>query len=61
MAEEILISNDLTREAKYHSLILQIRSVIGEERNLIANLANIASGLKYGMEFFWVGFYIVDK
>ncbi|HWY34183.1 MAG TPA: GAF domain-containing protein [Nitrosopumilaceae archaeon] len=31
------------------------------EKDLTANLANISSAVKYAMNFFWVGFYIVKK
>ncbi len=30
------------------------------EPNIIANLANIAAGLKEAFGFFWVGFYLVE-
>lgn len=59
MPEELIIAQGLTKEEKYKSLLPQIRALIGEEPDLIANLANLASALKYGMNFFWVGFYLV--
>ncbi len=48
-----------TKEAKYESLIPQLNSLVEGETDLIANLANIVSALKYGMNFFWVGIYFV--
>jgi len=61
MAEELLISNDLTKSEKYESLIPQIEALVTGEPDLTANLANIAAALKYGMGFFWVGFYLVKE
>lgn len=59
MAEELIVSNTATKEEKYQSLIPQIEALVTGEPDLTANLANIASALKYGMDFFWVGFYLV--
>ncbi len=61
MAEELLINNQATKEEKYTSLIPQIEALVTGEPDLTANLANIASALKYGMGFFWVGFYLVKE
>ncbi|WPZ11059.1 GAF domain-containing protein [Roseivirga spongicola] len=59
MAEELIVNNTATKEEKYQSLIPQIEALVTAEPDLTANLANIASALKYGMGFFWVGFYLV--
>ncbi|MCO6359778.1 GAF domain-containing protein [Roseivirga pacifica] len=59
MAEELIVSNTATKEEKYQSLIPQIEALVTGEPDLTANLANIAAALKYGMDFFWVGFYLV--
>lgn len=61
MAEELILSEKGTKEERYKELIPQIKALVGDEKDLIANLANIASALKYGMGFFWVGFYLVKK
>ncbi|WP_339606847.1 GAF domain-containing protein [uncultured Roseivirga sp.] len=61
MAEELIISNDLSKAEKYESLIPQIEALVTGEPDQTANLANIASALKYGMGFFWVGFYLVKE
>lgn len=57
MAEDISISKTATKEERYKELLPQIDSLISYEEDLIANLANVAAALKYGMDFFWVGFY----
>ena len=37
----------------------KIKGLIFGENDLVANLANIAAALKFGLNFFWVGLYIV--
>lgn len=61
MAEELILDEKLSKEEKYKSLIPQIEALIKPEKDLIANLSNIASALKYGMNFFWVGFYLAKE
>jgi L-methionine (R)-S-oxide reductase len=60
MAESIVISGT-TREEQYISLLPQIEALIHGEKDVIANLANIAAALKEGLGFFWVGFYLVKN
>lgn len=47
------------KEEQYTSLLPQIKSLVEGEKDLIANLANIAAALKEAFDFFWVGFYLV--
>ena len=61
MAKELIIEESATKAEKYKSLIPQIEALIYGEKDITANLANIASALKYGMDFFWVGFYLVKE
>lgn len=61
MAEELLIEDNATKAEKYKSLIPQIEALTTGESDLVANLANIASALKFGMGYFWVGFYVVKN
>ena len=59
MSEEIVINKSLDKREKYRELLKQIRSLVEDEDDLIANLANICAALKYSMGgFFWVGFYL---
>lgn len=60
MAEELNITAN-TKEGKYAELFPQIKALVEGEKDLIANMANICSALKYGMSFFWVGFYLVKE
>jgi len=59
MAESLLKSGD-TKAEQYETLIQQLIYLIGDEKNAIANLANVAAGLKEFFGFFWVGFYLVE-
>ncbi len=58
MAEDITLEGT-TKEEKYQSLIPQIKSLIEGEIDSIANMANICAALKFGFDFFWVGFYLI--
>lgn len=61
MSESLLIDKTATKEEKYQALIPQIKALVDGESDVIANLANISAALKEGMDFFWVGFYIVKN
>jgi L-methionine (R)-S-oxide reductase len=58
MAEGLTITST-TKEGKYKELLPQLTALVEGEKDMIANMANICSALKYGMGFFWVGFYLV--
>lgn len=61
MAENIIINFNDSKEEKYTQLLPQIKSLIENETDVIANLANICAALKQNFNFFWVGFYLVKK
>lgn len=56
MAEDI---QGTTKEEKYKSLLPQIKALVETESDLIANMANVCAALKFGFNFFWVGFYLI--
>lgn len=58
MNEEIIIKS-ITKEEKYVELLPQIKSLLQDESDLIANLANVCAALKQTFDFFWIGFYLV--
>lgn len=60
MAEDLIIKGN-TKEEKYKSLVPQIKALVEAETDLVANMANVCAALKYGMDFFWVGFYLVNE
>lgn len=59
MAEELIISTSTNKKEKYETLLPQIEALVESESDMVANLANIAAALRQGMNFFWVGFYLV--
>ena len=59
MHELSLHSKDKTQ--RYEELLPQICSLINEESDLIANLANTAAVLKEAFCWFWVGSYLVKQ
>jgi len=62
LSTEIKISVNLTKAERYEELLPQIKALIAEERDVVANLANICAVLKYNMPgFFWVGFYLLKS
>jgi L-methionine (R)-S-oxide reductase len=60
MAESLIINGE-TKQQRYESLLPQIKALTTGETDLVANLANISAALKEGMDFFWVGFYMVKE
>lgn len=60
MAEDLKITAIL-KEDKYKELLPQIKALVEVETDAIANMANVCAALKYGMDFFWVGFYLVKE
>ncbi len=59
MAEDLKIIG-ITKEEKYKSLLPQIKALVETEPDLIANMANVCAALKFGLDFFWVGFYLIQ-
>lgn len=57
--EELNLIHTESREEKYQSLLPQIEALMKGEEDLIANLANVTAALRFGLDFFWVGFYLV--
>lgn len=61
MAEELIIASSTDKTDKYKTLMPQLESLIADETDVVANLANIAAALRQTLDFFWVGFYIVKN
>lgn len=61
MAEALHIVNAADKSDRYEQLIPQIEALIAGEDDLVANLANTVAALRYGMGFFWVGFYLIKN
>jgi L-methionine (R)-S-oxide reductase len=60
MAEDLLITKG-TKQEQYESLLPQIKALLEDEPDLIANLANITGALKEQFNWLWVGFYLVNN
>lgn len=58
MAED-LVKIEGSKSEIYSSLIPQIKALIGDEKDFVANQANISAVLKEAFGFLWVGFYNV--
>lgn len=51
-----------TKEELYEQLLPQIYSIVGDESNPIANMANVVAALKQTFPYYsWVGFYLFDN
>lgn len=60
MAEDLFLTKT-SKEELYQELIPQLKALIAGENDLVANLANVAAGLKEAFGFLWVGFYLVKE
>ncbi|MCL4161724.1 UNVERIFIED_CONTAM: hypothetical protein GTU68_032393 [Idotea baltica] len=49
----------MNKKERYTALNKQILPLLGEEKDTMANLANVVAALKAEFGFFWVGFYRV--
>lgn len=58
MAENLIIAEGGKAE-KYALLHEQIRALVADEKDMIANMANIASMIHHTFGFWWTGFYRV--
>lgn len=58
MAEELIINGE-TKEELYATLLPQLESLVEDEPDDIANMANIAACIMDTFHFWWVGFYRV--
>jgi GAF domain-containing protein len=58
MVESIAFTRGADRAAIYGEIIPQVEALIGDETDMVANMANIAAVLREAFGFFWVGFYI---
>lgn len=59
MAEHISLPTTTDRVERYTALAPQLRALLGEERDLIAAMANMSAALHEAFGWHWVGFYRV--
>src|SRR5947207_396807 len=60
MSEDLHIIQG-TKEEQYKALLPQIKGLLEDEADLIANLANVTAALKEQFNWLWIGFYIVKN
>ena len=60
MSEQLVIQGE-TKQERYEALLPQIKAVVEDERDLIANMANVAAMLHETFGFWWTGFYRVER
>lgn len=60
MAED-LVHISGTKDDIYKGLFPQIVALIGNEKDVVANLGNVSAALKETFGFFWIGFYLVKN
>jgi GAF domain-containing protein len=58
MGEDLYVHGG-TKDEQYASLFPQMEALISGEKDLIANMANMAAALKEQFKWWWVGFYLV--
>ena len=51
----------LDKEARYKEMLSMVSAVMENEKDIIANMANVAAILKELFSFLWVGFYLVKE
>ncbi len=61
MVENLFVPKTDDRKTIYDEIALQIKALVEDETDLIANLANITAVLKEAFGFFWIGFYLVKE
>lgn len=61
MAESFTIPTGSDKNQNYQLIYAQASALLVAESNQLANMANLCAILKYGMHFFWVGFYLVEE
>lgn len=60
MAESFEIPATTDKNLRYQLIYNQAKALLAAETNQVANMANLCAMLKYGMGFFWVGFYLIQ-
>lgn len=61
MAESFEIPTTTDKNLRYKLIYDQAEALLVAETNQLANMANLCAILKYGMNFLWVGFYLVEE
>lgn len=60
MSESISYNRFAAKVEKYEDILPQVKALLGDEHNRIANMANVCAVLKEVFDWLWVGFYLND-
>ena len=61
MSESLYIDKRLGKEEIYLQILPQLKALVQDEEDWIANLANTCALLKEAFNWWWVGFYLVKN
>lgn len=50
----------IDKKERYELLLTQVRGLLADETNLIANMANLSAAIYAEFKFHWVGFYLIE-
>ena len=56
---ETLCQQTGSKQEQYQGLLQQIQALISDERDFVANMANVCAVLKQQFDWLWIGFYVV--
>ncbi|MDR1553641.1 MAG: GAF domain-containing protein [Prevotellaceae bacterium] len=59
--EEFRVNITADKTELYRCLAEQIKSLVGNEKNMIANMANLSAAIRQTFGFLWVGFYLCEN
>ncbi|MDR2291935.1 MAG: GAF domain-containing protein [Prevotellaceae bacterium] len=59
--EELKLPLKANKKELYKCLTEQIKSLVGNEKNIIANMANVSAAIRQSFDFLWVGFYLCEN
>lgn len=59
MSETLYYTKSANKTTKYEEILPQLKVLLSNEEDMIANMANLTAVLKEVFNFFWVGFYLV--
>ncbi len=58
---EFTTPKETKKEEKYENIILQIKHLVEDEKDIIGILSNISAAIHQTFKWLWVGFYIVKE
>jgi GAF domain-containing protein len=59
--EELKLPLTANKKELYKCLTEQVKSLVGNEKNIIANMANVSAAIRQTFDFLWVGFYLCEN